>query len=353
MPALVNSRIDARSKELTKNLVHTRHQLENHFKSIKRRERDFKIQKLANFEEELKATARMARAAAAAEEARASSGTRRKQEPPREQSRSSPRRSKSLERQQTWTGAGSAGGQAGSLSRSWSSPDGWPNTYPPQFPDQWFGYGVMPKPPGEPAKFPLAVTRHCADVPAVQHPPPHPGARSMSPARTRSLAAFATSYTAAAYSPTPLPMVAAPRSPLTPPPRRQPVVERSLGNTSGSKETDEDASPLSGGGPIIGNDPMITRLGHYMALLGPRYKCCNKEMIWEKAEHGEKTPAQRRLLKLGGIEACGGGPDLSLRASAPDLGQDSDGKARAAWLAARTADRERRNRAARSSAAGR
>merc|ERR1719230_774300 len=109
-------------------------------------------------------------------------------------------------------------------------------------------------PPGSPAAFPLSVTRHCADVPACQHPPPHPGARSMSPAHTRSLAAFAQSHSCSpTYS------RVGPRSPresLLPPPRRSPMA------------VSEDASP-SAGEHLIENDPMITRLGRYMALLGP------------------------------------------------------------------------------------
>jgi len=351
MPAPTNSRVTARSQELTKNLVHTRHQLENHFKSIKRREADFRKQKLVNFEEELKATARMARAAAAPEAAgrqrTLSSG---------DQSRSEGSlRTKSPERQKALSAFGNST-LPGSLSRSRSSLDGWPNAYAPQFPIEWGGHGMMPKPPGSPAAFPLAVTRACADVPAAQHPPPHPGAHSMSRAPTRSLAAFAASHTATAFSPVPPGAATAPSSPTAAQLHRLPA-DRSLINASSSKDADDDViSAVPDGEHLIEKDPMIMRLGHFMALLGPRYKTISKEMIWEQAERGERTPAQRRLAKLGGIEAVGGGPDRSLRASASAPGElalaaDSDGKARAAWLAARTADRERRNRAARSGAA--
>lgn len=351
MPARANSRIDARSQELTKNLVHTRHQLENHFKSIKRREADFKKQKLVNIEEELKATARMARPAHGAE-----ASSRKLGPSPREQDHSSgPQRSKSPERarlSQSWSslGGGAVAGHSLGLTRSWSSPEGWQNgAGHPQFPAEWGGHGLMPKPAGSPPAFPLAVTRHCADVPACQHPPPHPGAQSMRPAKTRSLAAFATSHTAAVYAPWDAMATSAPRSPLTPPPRRLPAAERSLGNNSALKEGDEDITLAAAGESLSEKDPMIKRLGHFMALLGPRYKTISKEMIWEKAERGERTPAQRRLHKLGGIEAVGGGPDRMIKSgSAPgELALDSDGRARSAWLAARTAERDRRNRAAR------
>lgn len=93
-------------------------------------------------------------------------------------------------------------------------------------------------------------------------------------------------------------------------------------------------------------DPMISRLGQYMALLGPRYKI-SKEMVWEKAARGELTAAQRRLQKQGGIVAVleREGGLLAGSASAPTLGKvvaaDSDGKARAAWLAARAAEKDR------------
>lgn len=343
-----------RSQELTKNLVHTRHQLENHFKSIKRREADFKKQKLVNVEEELKATSRMARPTEDIKMSRRPAASVSPRDQPRNSSASNTgplQRSKSSGR----PGSGSHG-----LIRSWSSPEGWPSDYPPQFPLEWGGHGAMPKPAGSPAAFPLAVSRHCADVPACQHPPPHPGSQSMRPHNTRSMAAFATSYTNQAYSPSPPPMNSAtfhqPRSPTGSPPRRPPA---SLVNTS-SRESDEDQTFLTSGVKAesgYSQDPMIKRLGHFMALLGPRYKTISKEMLWEKAERGERTPAQRRLHKLGGIEAVGGGPDrLRPSGSAPDglgPGGDSDGKARSAWLAARTAEREKRNRAARSASATR
>jgi len=342
MPPRVNSRIDARSQELTKNLVHTRHQLENHFKSIKRREADFRKQKLVNFEEELKANARLKGPAPA-------SASRKRSSSPGEASRSSAAlRSKSSEplgRSSSGMGAGAATGQPGGLSRSWSSPEDWAQSSAPQFPAQWGGYGHLPKPPGSPAAYPLAVSRHCADTPACQHPPPHPGAHSMRPSKTRSLAAFATSHTAAFLTPS-WQLSSALCSPTTPS-RRSQLADRSLASA-----TDEDVTLAEAGTDGVGKDPMITRLGAFMALLGPRYKCCSKEMIWEQAERGERTPAQRRLHKLGGIEAVGGGPDrLRPSPSAPGelvLAADSDGKARAAWLAARTCERDRRNRVARS-----
>lgn len=341
MPAgLVNSKIEARSQELTKNVVHTSKLLENHFKSIKRREVDFKKQKLVNFEEELKVNARMARPAQGPEAA-----VRKRSSSPREgEVRGSEARTGPLQRSKP-----GGNSQASRLARSWSSPDGWPHSSPPQFPDQWGGHCTMPKPPGSPAAFPLAVTRHCADTPACQHPPPHPGSHSMRPAKTRSMAAFATSHTAASSISLAMPpsMTAYPsRVPTTPPSRRPVVADRGPAEedatfiTSTADNTAESAS-----------DPMIDRLGHFMALLGPRYKCCSKEKIWEQAMRGERTPAQRRLHKMGGIEAVGGGPSKTTSSSKGDLvALDPDGKARAAWLESRNLERERRNRMARSSA---
>jgi len=348
MTARANEKMCGRGQELTKNLVNTRHQLENHFKSIKRREASFRTQKLLNFEEEFKATARMARPAPA-------SASQKRSPSPRDASRSSDAQratfhtyswdyssgipSEPLGRNSSGSGAGAATGQAGSLSRSWSSPEGWPHACAPQFPEQWSGHGTLRRPPGNPAAYPSAATRHCADTPAAQHPPPHPGAFSMRPSKTRSLVAFSNSHSAAFLNPSLSQMASASSySPATPPPRR---AERSLISAA-----DEDVT-LAEAGTDIGKDPMITRLGHFMALLGPRYKCCSKDMIWEQAERGERTPAQRRLHKLGGIEACGGGPD-KLRPSPSAPGDDSDGRARAAWLAARTSERDRRNRVARS-----
>jgi len=266
---------------------------------------------------------------------RPEAASRKRSSSPRESQpdRQQQRRSQSSEPLRSTMGAGTGG-----LTRSWSSTE-------PQFPAQWGGHGHMPKPPGSPAAYPLAVTRHCADTPACQHPPPHPGAHSMKPAKTRSMAAFALSHTAAFMTPSPQPVALPHWSPTTPPPRRPPLADRS--------SADEDvtlATAATDGVTVVREqDPMIKRLGHFMALLGPRYKCCSKGMIWEQAERGERTPAQRRLHKLGGIEAVGGGPDRLLKSSsAPgDLSNDPDGRARAAWLAARTTERDRRSRLAR------
>lgn len=341
MPARANSRIDARSRELTKNLTQTRHQLENHFKSLKRRDAEFKMQKLMNIEEELKAKARMARTAQGPE----SNISRRQGPSPREQQVTATStyyqpRAKSSERDgYTKTNTG--------LSRSASSP-----AWLDQFPAEWGGYGAMPKPPGSPAAFPLAVTRHCADTPACMHPPPHPGSQSMKPTPTRSMAAFTKSHTAALYAPpSPPPVVANTHASPGTPGARASLLAKCASDSVLSKGVADDVFLTEvgdNGENLIEKDPMIKRLGHYMALLGPRYKTIPKEMIWEKAEMGDMTPFQRRLKKAGGITAVGGGPDTSLRAG-PMPGEltDSDGKARAAWLAARTAEQERRNRAAR------
>lgn len=302
--------ITARSQELTKNLVNTRLQLDNHFKSIKRREANFKNAKLVNFDEELKAKARLAR------------GIDVETGQPGRSSDSASRATSS--------------GQPKNLSRSYSSPE-------TQFPEQWGGHLAMPKPPGSPAAFPLAVGRFCADVPACQHPPPHPGAHSMKPAQTRSMTAFATSHTAGfGYGPTSPPSAStAASSPSAMPPRRQLGLERSAGQTF--EDLSLSATDVAGGKE---KDPMIHRLGHLMALLGPRYKCVSKELMWEKAKRGDRTPVERRLDKFGGIVALGGGPDR-LRPSGSAPAEDEDGTARVAWLEARTAERERRNQAAR------
>jgi hypothetical protein len=127
------------------------------------------------------------------------------------------------------------------------------------------------------------------------------------------------------------------------------MLERSVSNM-GNRDDDDTFLTTAGGieENVIEKDPMVKRLGHFMALLGPRYKLIPKEVIREKALIGDRTPFQRRLAKAGGIEAVGGGPDRSLRmTNVPGELLDSDGKARAAWLAARTAEQERRNRAAR------
>lgn len=148
----------------------------------------------------------------------------------------------------------------------------------------------------------------------------------------------------------------APSSPTAPPSpaRRLPLTDRTSFSSLASKDSEEDfdamTASVNGGysNEKIEKDPMISRLGHYMALMGPRYKIA-KEMIWEKAERGELTAAQRRLQKQGGIVAVlqreGG---LLGSCSAPAVGKvvaaDSDGKARAAWLAARAAERDRGTR---------
>jgi len=313
--------ITARSQELTKNLSNTRLQLDNHFKSIKRREASFKTAKLVNFDEELKAKARLTRGITV--------------EPGRSSVASDA------------DSRATSSGPPKNLSRSYSSPE-------TLFPSEWGGHLAMPKPPGSPAAFPLAVGRFCADVPACQHPPPHPGAHSMKPAQTRSMAAFATSHTAGfGYGPTspPSASTALNSSPLpccstglcALPPRRQPGLDRS---STTFEDLDRNLAAIDADGEKE-KDPMISRLGHLMALLGPRYKCVSKELMWEKAKRGDRTPIERRLDKFGGIVNLGGGPDR-LRPSGSAPGEnDSDGTARVAWLEARTAERERRNQAAR------
>lgn len=352
MPARSSKRFDARSIELTKNLVNTSHQLENHFKSLTRREVNFKQQKLLNFEEELKATSRMSKGLELDQPR-----TRRSPSSPRngdadQVSRTGPlQRSKSLPGKQsaTWSGNGSGADNASAvgMSRCWSSPE----MLAPQFPAAWGGHGVCPKPPGNPATGrALACTRMCADTPAPLHPPPHPGALSMRPACTRSLEAYKTSYVAAVMSPSQNAMAMYDKSRDLPPSPTAPLSKRLSQKYNQQEDEDITINPTATlGGGYGDRDPMIKRLGHFMALLGPRYKCVNKEMIWDKAKTGERTPAQRRLHELGGIENAGGGPDKFLGAALdnPVISKDEDGKARAAWLAARATERERRTRAAR------
>jgi len=348
MPARSSKRFDARSIELTKNLVNTAHLLDGHFKSIKRREVNFKQQKLLNFEEELKATSRMSKGLELDQPR-----TRRSPSSPRngdadQVSRTGPlQRSKSLPGKQsaTWSGNGSGADNASAvgMSRCWSSPE----MLAPQFPAAWGGHGVHPKPPGNPAAFPLACTRMCADTPAPLHPPPHPGALSMRPACTRSLEAYKTSYVAAVMSPSQNAMANYDQSRCLPPSPTAPPSKRLSQKYNQQEDEDITVNPTATlGGGYGDRDPMIKRLGHFMALLGPRYKCVNKDMIWEKAAIGERTPMQRRLDK--GLEAIGG-PDRHRPAPGdmPVISKDEDGKARAAWLAARATERERRQRAAR------
>jgi hypothetical protein len=130
------------------------------------------------------------------------------------------------------------------------------------------------------------------------------------------------------------------------------AADRGFGSREGEEEVGSPQATLllDGSGNLSDKDPMIKRLGHYMALLGPRYKL-SKELIWEKAKRGEMSAAQRRLHKQGGIEAVmkREGGMLSNSRSDPSVGEvvatDSDGKARAAWLAARATERDRGARA--------
>jgi hypothetical protein len=144
----------------------------------------------------------------------------------------------------------------------------------------------------------------------------------------------------------------APSSPAASPSPARRLPDRTSISSQHSQDSEEDflavTSAIPGGysNDKSEKDPMISRLGHYMALLGPRYKL-SKEMVWEKAERGELTAAQRRLQKQGGIVAVlerEGGLLASIASSAKTLGKatpaDQDGKARAAWLAARAAGKD-------------
>lgn len=320
MPARASQKLDARSQELTKNLVNTRNRLEGHFKSIKRRDRDFRLQKLANFEEELKAKARIERES---------------HPPQRVKSQSS----------ETWTPAPRSSSSAPALLKRSSRGLDEPIS---RVPHSWGGHGVMPKPSGSPAAFPQAVSRSCADTPACMHPPPHPGAHSMNPANTRSMKAFSATY---GVSHPPMPTF--PRSPtgqllvpgITPGIPGDQLGSTSIGSTFREGAAD-NVDELSGRDEMTEAERLtIKRLGNYMALLGPRYKTISKEMIWEKAERGERTALQRRMHKLGIEPQCKPDTSLRLSSSAPgslSLASDSDGRARAAWLAARAANRDHR-----------
>jgi len=123
---------------------------------------------------------------------------------------------------------------------------------------------------------------------------------------------------------------------------------------------DADASALraSWAGGLRPRDPpdMIERLGHLMALLGPRYRTLPREELWEKAVAGQTTALQRREKRLGAAAAH------SISGFAKSRGQnqgnknrprspewlpdyDPDGAARAAWLQARERENEMKAKA--------
>lgn len=100
---------------------------------------------------------------------------------------------------------------------------------------------------------------------------------------------------------------------------------------------------------------VIERLGSLMAILGPRYKTVSRDALWERARVGETTPLQRQLSRVGETKKHGeaDGKKKVKTASrkdkpvsvleAPD--DDPDGGPRAAWLVARSREKERRDRA--------
>lgn len=120
----------------------------------------------------------------------------------------------------------------------------------------------------------------------------------------------------------------------------------------------------------------IERLGELMSLLGPRYKTLPREKLWEKAASGDLTAFQRRALQAkghgaavagavggdgvaehhngdGGRSRGGAGAGVSGSPSKREaVDADPDGNARAAWLAARTHEKTRRDRPLDASPAG-
>lgn len=91
----------------------------------------------------------------------------------------------------------------------------------------------------------------------------------------------------------------------------------------------------------------VDRVGEVMALLGPRYKTLPRGMVWQKASEGGMTLWQRRVKRLSATTASCGRRSETQGASAPEDAPDLDTEAgpRAAWLARRAQERDRRDRA--------
>merc|ERR1712151_41344 len=104
-------------------------------------------------------------------------------------------------------------------------------------------------------------------------------------------------------------------------------------------------------------DPeVIERLGHLMALLGPRNKTLSRDALWEKARIGETTPLQRQIARVGDAkkQQDAGRPKILKGASRKaalcqlpkdEADEDPDGAPRAAWLRGRAREKERRDQA--------
>lgn len=87
----------------------------------------------------------------------------------------------------------------------------------------------------------------------------------------------------------------------------------------------------------------IRRLGDFLALLGPRFKCIEREKLYERAAMGDVGKFQRQLQSGVITVAEVGGQKKPWPGEAPDA--DLDGKDRRAWLSIRRMERERRIRA--------
>lgn len=193
------SRGDARSVELAKNVVTTRLQLENHFKNIRKREADFRKQKLVLLEPQLKAAERVARpSSVAVHKSRMQGGAS-----PRalggspNHSIDSPRSTSSAPRSDAALGAAGKRRGLGSpsknsdfaqrlvkesdasrLDRCWSSPG---DLYSPSSTHSKLVNAWQTR-PGSPG---MSVCRAAASVPVSSHPPSHPGAASSRPSVAR------------------------------------------------------------------------------------------------------------------------------------------------------------------------
>lgn len=396
---------DTRSQELTKNVVTTRMQLENLFKSNKKREVQFKRQKLHLLEPQLKAAEIMARpATVTAAKSRVQALSPRAQGGSPDRDSDSPPNSSNAPQANRYNAPDSAS----RLERCWSSPADLQSPSATSWGRPGSGWQT-PMSPG------MSCHRASASVPVSSHPAIHPGAASIRPTVPRPVRSFSAAGTPAlspaasrgsaspaarSYAgswPAPgSPATAGQPSPIAAPtPQVQSVVSspsrprfamfdtmQSFTDFSGAASPSVSPSGPSSrrvGGDRLSNllgepdfheelliagleeadgihsrfvtDPkqkkepeMIERLGGLMALLGPRYKTLPREVVLKRVERGELTPAQRKLLRSGGH---GAGANLQRprpTSSVPALGEaaDPDGKARAAWLQALSSARAAR-----------
>jgi len=115
----------------------------------------------------------------------------------------------------------------------------------------------------------------------------------------------------------------------------QEALRRLLARRQGTEEHGSADSPEA-----------IQHLSNFMTLLGPRYKVLPRHVLWERANRDEcehKKPPRRHNVRGGQSNAM---PLQAARQSSfASLDEiDPDGGARAAWLAARAREKERRGR---------